>query len=84
MLRLLEEQDKTARRSRLVDNLNWQPEPPEPPRPLGFPSGPPKSPGPPFYTILKSHCLDGGGGVLTSENGMISRKNAYMMLVILI
>ena len=77
VLGLLEKHDRTAKRSKLVDNFTWQPGPsgpPEPPRPLGFPSGAPKPPGPPFYTILKSYCLDGGGGVLTSENGMISHK----------
>ena len=74
VLGLLEKHDRTAKRSKLVDNFTWQPGPPEPPRPLGFPSGAPKPPGPPFYTILKSYCLDGGGGLLTSENGMISHK----------
>ena len=77
VLGLLEKHDRTAKRSKLVDNFTWQPGPsgpPEPPRPLGFPSGAPKPPGPPFYTILKSYCLDGGGGVLTSENGMIHTK----------
>ena len=64
VLGLLEKHDRTAKRSKLVDNFTWQP----------GPSGPPEPPGPPFYTILKSYCLDGGGGVLTSENGMISHK----------